>query len=192
MIAVGVASVAFMLPSAGAGEIEPEIMLIEDCRPIDPEKVEVIDYGDGWRGVVELGNGCVARLHHFGPREAEARQIVRIVQHYGMNQMCRVGLSYDTFMTYGLVNGRAPRGSMPGEHSTAFNPNNIDVKEIGGRWKIVDGSLVVWDFGSRKDDALKGHAVIKKYRFNHRCNLGGYAGRKYSYFKRQMVRMPKN
>jgi len=52
MIAMGIASVAFTVPTAGAGEIESEIMLIEDCRPIDPEGLRLTylttAVGDRW------------------------------------------------------------------------------------------------------------------------------------------------
>ena len=41
------------------------------------------------------------------------------------------------------------------EDCIPFNPATIEVKEIDGRWKIVDGSHWMFDFGSNKAEAEK-------------------------------------
>ena len=107
----------------------------------------------------------------FGSNEAEAREALRIIRYYGMNSQCFVGRPNPS-MTYWLVNGSAPVVSMPGEDSVGFNPWNIEVRWIGGRWKIVEGNHWILDFGSREDEARQALCIIQKYGFTRICFVG--------------------
>ncbi|NTV92689.1 MAG: hypothetical protein HGA72_05300 [Chlorobiaceae bacterium] len=110
-------------------------------------------------------------LFNFGPNRSEALQALRIIKYYRMNLSCFVGRPDPSFQ-YLLVNGNAPQGSMPGEDCVSFNPNSIEVKNIGGSWKIVDGSHWIFDFGSKEDEARKAFAIIKKHGFTRSCYVG--------------------
>jgi len=46
------------------------------------------------------------------------------------------------------------------------------VKKIKKRWKIVDGSHWMFDFGSKKSEAVKALAIIKHYKMNRSCFVG--------------------
>jgi len=75
-------------------------------------------------------------------------------------------------MQYLLVSGNAPVGSMRGEDCVAFNPNTTTVQSTNGRWKIVDGSHLLFDFGVRKSEAMMALEIIKRYEFTHSCFVG--------------------
>jgi hypothetical protein len=61
---------------------------------------------------------------------------------------------------------------MSGEDCVSFNPNTSEVKNIGGSWKIVDGSHWVFDFGDKENEARSVFAVIRKYGFTNSCYVG--------------------
>ncbi len=58
------------------------------------------------------------------------------------------------------------------EDCLAFNPATTQVKQINGRWKIVDGSHWMFDFAGNRAEAVKSLAVIKKYKANKSCFVG--------------------
>ncbi|MCX6226384.1 MAG: hypothetical protein NTV01_16820 [Bacteroidia bacterium] len=58
------------------------------------------------------------------------------------------------------------------EDCVPFNPNTTTVTNIQGRWKIVDGSRWLFDFGNKESDARQAFAIIKKYGYNQSCYVG--------------------
>ena len=58
------------------------------------------------------------------------------------------------------------------EDCVSFNPNNATVSNIQGRWKIVDGSHWLFDFGSNKAQADQSLQIIKHYGMNQSCFVG--------------------
>ena len=58
------------------------------------------------------------------------------------------------------------------EDCVSFNPQTTAVKQVQGNWKIVDGSHWMFDFGSKKNEADRALAIIKKYRMNQSCFVG--------------------
>lgn len=58
------------------------------------------------------------------------------------------------------------------EDCVPFNPNTTTVTNIQGRWKIVDGSHSLFDFGNKESDARQAFAIIKKYGYNQSCYVG--------------------
>jgi len=58
------------------------------------------------------------------------------------------------------------------EDCVSFNPTRAQVKKIKKRWKIVDGSHWMFDFGSKKSEAVKALAIIKYYKINRSCFVG--------------------
>jgi len=59
-----------------------------------------------------------------------------------------------------------------GEACVAFNPATVGLEEINGRWKIVDDSHWLFDFGSDRVSARKALQVIAHYRMNRSCFVG--------------------
>ena len=145
----------------------PDVPVVrEDCVGFNPNTAEVKKFGARWK-IVD-GNHA---MFDFENAENEARMALRIIKHYRMNQSCFVGRPDPSF-SYLLVGGHAPSGNFGGEDCVQFNPNTMEVKQIGGRWKIVDGSHWVFDFGNKEDEARLAFAIIKKYGFTRSCFVG--------------------
>lgn len=138
----------------------------EDCITFNPNTIEVRQIGGSWK-IVDGSHW----MFDFGANKAEADQTFNIIRHYGMNSICYVGRPDPSF-TYLLVSGSAPAGGFPGGDCIGFNPATIEVKEIGGRWKIVDGDQWMFDFASNKAEAVTAFNIIKKYGFRYSCFVG--------------------
>ena len=138
----------------------------EDCITFNPATIEVKEIGGNWK-IVDGSHW----MFDFGSNRAEAEKAFSIIRYYRMNSTCYVGRPAPSF-TYMLVSGSAPVGFFPGEDAIAFNPATIEVKEIGSRWKIVDGSHLMFDFGTNKAEADQAFAIIKKYGFRYSCFVG--------------------
>lgn len=53
-----------------------------------------------------------------------------------------------------------------------FNPATATVQEIGGRWKVVDGSHWLYDFGTSRAEAEETLRIIQLDGFTHSCFVG--------------------
>jgi hypothetical protein len=58
------------------------------------------------------------------------------------------------------------------EDCIAFSWQNAARRQIGGRWKIVDGSHWMFDFGDNGDEAEQALRIIKRYRLDSSCFVG--------------------
>ncbi|MBA7691829.1 hypothetical protein ES703_100384 [subsurface metagenome] len=142
------------------------ITVKEDCVSFNPRTAEVKQINGRWK-IVDGDHW----LFDFGKKRDEAKLALAIIKHYRMNQSCFVGRPDPSFQ-YMLVSGRAPQGSYPGEDCVSFNPRTTEVKQINGRWKIVDGSHMMFDFGNKRDEAERALRIIKKYGFTRSCFVG--------------------
>lgn len=138
----------------------------EDCIRFNPKNARVQNMSGSWK-IVDGGH----MMFDFGKEKNEADKALSIIKHYGMNQSCFVGRPDPSFI-YMLVNTGAPAGPLSGEDCISFNPSKIAVKNINGRWKIVDGNNMMFDFGDKKDEAKKAFDIIKKYGFSNSCYVG--------------------
>lgn len=138
----------------------------EDCISFNSATTTVQEVNGSWK-VVD-GNHW---MFDFGNKKDEAEKTLNIIKHYQMNQSCFVGRPNPSFQ-YMLVSGQAPSGNMQGEDCVGFNPNSIEVKQINGRWKIVDGNHWIFDFENKKDEAMHAFNIIKKYGFTQSCFVG--------------------
>ena len=138
----------------------------EDCVSFNPRTTTVRRIKGSWK-IVDGSHW----MFDFGAKRTEAEQALRIIKHYGMDQSCFVGRPGPSFQ-YMLVSGGAPKGSFRGEDCVSFNPRRTEVKYIDGRWKIVDGSHWMFDFGSNEAEARQALAIIKKYGFRYSCFVG--------------------
>jgi hypothetical protein len=149
----------------------------EDCINFNPKRITVAQIQGRWK-IVE-GNHY---LFDFGSNQSEARQTLRIIKSYKMNQSCFIGRPDPSF-EYLLNSDQAPSGNFRGEDCIGFDPSNIQVKAIGGRWKIVEGSHYLFDFGDSKKEAHQAFTVIKKYGFSQSCFVGR-PGPSFKYLKK--------
>lgn len=140
--------------------------LREDCVSFNPATAEVKNIGGRWK-IVDGAHW----LFDFGNKKDEAERSLNIIKHYRMNQSCFVGRPHPSF-SYLLVSGGAPVGAFSGEDCVSFNPETTEVKSVAGRWKIVDGSHFLFDFGAKESEARQALAIIKKYGFNKSCFVG--------------------
>jgi len=142
----------------------------EDCLPFNPRTVQAKKVGGTWK-VVD-GNHWML---DFGSNQANAKKARDIIKHYRMTEICFVGRPSPThkqLMMYFTASGAAPAGPFPGEDVIPFNPTTLQAQQVGGRWKVTDGSSWLLDFGVSQANAEKAVWVIKKYGFQWQCFVG--------------------
>ena len=157
----------------GVISVKPE----EDCISCNPNNLQVVNIGGSWK-IVEGGHW----LMDFGSKEADAHESLKIIKYYGMDSHCFVGRPNASF-EYWLVGGTAPNGGYAAEDCVSFNPDTIEVKSVGGSWKIVDGSHWMFDFGSNETEAKLAYDIIKYYGFTRSCFVGR-PGPKFMYLRK--------
>lgn len=146
--------------------VKPPQLMKEDCISFNPDTIEVMRV----RGRYKIVDGN-HWLFDFSNKKNEADQALRIIKHYQMNQSCFVGLP-DPSLGYMLISGSAPSGTVQGEDCISFKSDTIEVKQINGRWKIVDGSHWVFDFVENEAEAREAFTIIKRHGFNKSCYVG--------------------
>lgn len=149
----------------------------EDCLSFNPATTEVRNIGGRWK-IADGGH----LILDFGGNKDEADQALAIIKHYGLDSICFVGRP-DPSLTYWRVNGQSPAGPAPGEDAIGFNPDTIEVKQINGRWKIIDGSHWILDFENNEAEARTSFQIIKKYGFRYICFVGR-PGPSMTYFRK--------
>lgn len=153
----------------------------EDKIGFNRANLSVAQFGGRWK-VVE-GNHW---LIDTGGSKAEADRILAIIKHYKLGSMCFVGrptCGDVTPMMYWLTDtGAAPSGTLAGEDCIAFDPANLAVIEVGGRWKVAEGAHWLLDFGPGHGNAVAALHFIRKHRFNEMCFVGR-PGPSMTYFK---------
>jgi len=76
------------------------------------------------------------------------------------------------------------------EDCIGFNPNQVEARNIGGDWKVVQDRRWLLSFGPRAAEAQRAANIIRTYRFNQQCFVGRSNG-SMSYWKRG-DRIPSN
>jgi hypothetical protein len=103
------------------------------------------------------------RLKDLGPHEADAREVLRLIRYFHLNQWGTVGQPLP-LMEYWLCDGRAPQKMGPSFHSTPFDVNSLKIDDGQGQFWLRDGQRPLFVFGS-PEDAQQALAVIRKYGF---------------------------
>lgn len=145
-------------------ELVPQNM--QDCIPFNPSHAKLVQVRRRWK--IEVDGMW---LLDFGSLRNEAEQALKIIQHYGMSSQCFVGRPHPSMEFY-LVRGLAPEGAFPGEDAIPFNPQNLQVQRVQGRWKIVEGNHWVMDFDQQEDEARQALSYILRYGFRYICFVG--------------------
>ena len=139
----------------------------EDIVTFNWATTEVRKIGDNWK-VVDGDHWIL----DFKTNEAQARRALAAIKFYHLNAHGFVGRP-NAPMEYYLTDGKAPDGPMAGEDSIGFNPNNLSVKQVGGRWKVVEGAdHWMLDFNTNEAQARQALSLIKKYGFTYTCYVG--------------------
>lgn len=127
----------------------------------DPAKVQVEWSNRRWL-LVHEGE----MLKDFGAREQEARQALRIIQEFGLNQYVVIGTPTPV-MEYWLVDGKAPQGTVrSGMRALPLEPGTLRVEQMNGQWCVRDRSRVLFTFGAHREEAQQALAVLQHYRFD--------------------------
>lgn len=139
----------------------------EDCVSLNPENVEIEEFGDDWRLVD--GNSSIILLDEF----EEAKKAQEIIQYYEFSNICFIDRP-DAQITYWLVNG-APAEVDPNvpfsEDCLEIRPDNVEVEQSGSNWQVVDGSSLITTYENR-DDAVRAVDTIQFYGFTQNCFVG--------------------
>jgi hypothetical protein len=120
-------------------------------------------------GSLELVVAPLRSLSAFDNREDAARSL-KIVKHYGMNELC---ITANSKLSYMLVSGQAPFGKVPGERYVTFDLYQLKAARIANEWKLVSGTSALFSFGSDESAAREALQVIRYYGFNAICSTGG-------------------
>lgn len=147
-----------------------------DFVPFDPASAQVVSVRGRWKIEVDQ-----MWLLDFAEDETQARRALEIIQHYRFNLQCFVGRPHPRMQFY-LVNGRAPTGSLPGESCVGFDPDQVEVQHVAGRWTLMAGAQALLDFDQEQDDARQALSYILRYRFRSICFLGS-PDSSFMYFK---------
>jgi hypothetical protein len=135
--------------------------------PFDWRQVQVRLEKNEW--VLQAGSQVLGR---FGANERDARVAQATIQYYRLNELRQVGQPTPKF-TYFLANGQAPRGVMVGLRNEAFQPDRLEVRQVGGRWTVCAGEQPVVRLGDRPEEARQMLDVIRTNKFDHVCHVGG-------------------
>lgn len=101
----------------------------------------------------------------------KVHSLTRFTDHSGRS-------NYVTFASFKRGRTRHPGHVGPETHPliredcVSFNWRNIRVRQIDGRWKIVEGSHWIMDFGSKKSEAHQAHRILRHYRLTSMCFVG--------------------
>jgi hypothetical protein len=135
----------------------------EDCLPEPWQQLSVQFAGGAWK--IVKGSEWVL---DFRNNKAAAEQALAIIRNYRFDQICYVQRPNPS-MTYWKRGGTVPGGAMPGQDCIALNPDTAHAAQVQGRWKIVDGSQWVLDFGTNMAAAQRAEQVIKTYHLGQQC-----------------------
>lgn len=138
--------------------------LKQDCLAFDLDKLEL--KAESGRYLLTDGR---SRMKVF-PNRNEARQALRTIKHYRMNQHCFVGRPNPS-MEFWIANGQAPTGSMAGEDCIGFDPARLKLQQEGSQWLMTDGRSRMRVFPNR-NEAEQALAIIRKYGFTQTCYIG--------------------
>jgi cathepsin L len=127
------------------------------------------------------GSGVNHGVTLYGWDDSKGAWLIKNSWGTGWGSTCEYGSERGfMWMKYGTNNvgyaaawTRAETKQKPlAEDCVGFNPATAAVKKIDNRWKIVDGSHWMFDFGKNEAAAKKSLAVIKFYKMNKSCFVG--------------------
>lgn len=142
----------------------------ENCHHYNPVNGFVTPSGGGWN-FVDFGFPLVK----FGADKVAAYQSAQIISAYHFDEQC-VDNRYHPQMMYWKSGGVIPHDSLPGQDCIAVDPKAVAVASAGTGWKVVDGTTTLFDYSDDKASADLTASVIRTYRLNRECFVGGHDG----------------
>ena len=146
---------------APSGECECRSGLVETTRDIYGRRVcaEPVSYCEGPYHVPTNDGRCVwscAQGTQPGPSvECE----------------CRPGLVETGHDQFGRRVCTAPPPT-PQADCIPFDWRNVEVRNVNGRWKLVEGNMWMLDFGGNRAEAQRSRSIVRHYRLNKQCFVG--------------------
>jgi hypothetical protein len=141
--------------------------IAEQCVYFDPKSAHIGHFMD--RSTLELVVAPLRTLSRFDNRNDAVRSL-RIMQHYGINELC---VAANSKLSYMLVSGKAPIGKVAGEKYVTFDLYQLKAARVANEWKLVSGTAALFSFGSDESAARQALQVIRYYGFNAICSIGG-------------------
>lgn len=135
----------------------------ESCTAFDPALVTVSNVGGNWK----VMQGQIAMLD-FADDAAGAERAADVIRHYHFTRQCFVR-GMESAMMYWKNGVAVPPGNMPGQDCIVLNPANVTAQYSTARWKVVDGSNWLLDYGQNRAAADEAARVIRTYSLNREC-----------------------
>lgn len=157
--------------SAVTGNMLSSTTLNPDRTPFDFRQVQVLQDKGGWK---LAAGSCV--LADFGTDEHAARQGLSAMQYYRFTEQCQVGDASNRF-TYFLVGGQAPRGTIFGMDGQPFQPDRLEVRQVGAKWAVCAGDQTLVAMGDKPEGAKEVLNLIRRQRCDRLCRLGTEGGK---------------
>ncbi|MDE1938093.1 MAG: hypothetical protein KGI68_03645 [Alphaproteobacteria bacterium] len=142
----------------------------ENCHVYNPVNGFVTRKDGGWN-FVDFG----FTLAKFGGDHASAIRASQIIASYHFDEQC-VDSRYHPQMMYWKSGGVIPRDSLPGQDCIAVDPKAVLVASKGNGWRVVDGTKTLFEYADDKSSAELTASVIRTYRLNRECFVGGHDG----------------
>ena len=146
------------------GRLEGAAALSEDCVSFTPGALRVQNVSGRWK--ITEGSHWVA---DFGANRAAAEQGLAIILRYGFTSQCFVARPNPP-MTYWLDGknvANVKRGALGG--CLTMKQANVQARNVGGAWKVVQGDQWMLDFGSNREGAEQAVRVIQTHNLNRQC-----------------------
>lgn len=130
----------------------------------DPNQIEIIE-----NRYIKLKEG---ELLDFLGKEDRIEAAYKTIKYYNLNFKGHLDESTDDLHYY-LSDGKAPKGdAAPYRDELPFNRNKIEIRRMGGRWKIVGERSLMYDFDQNQDNARQALSIILRHQFNSSCYVG--------------------
>lgn len=191
-VALGFA--AFGLASCGAQQKDDEVshtksvQPYEDCIGFNYVTASLQNVGGSWK-IVDGSHW----MYDFGSNLAEAQKSLQIIKNSQARYSCYVKRPNAVF--HYLLNsaGNAISGNLvPAEDCISFNPSAVSAQLVGGRWKLVQGSMQMLDFGvgfAAQQKASLTRTIVQSKGFNRQCFVGR-PGPSFTYWKKSVLLPP--
>ena len=135
----------------------------EDCTVVDPANAKAANAGGVWK--VALGPNASL---DFAANETAAERAAEVIQHYHFTRECFVKRPNAPMMYW--KNGVAvPPGNVPDQDCIALHPETVTAVYSAARWKVMDGTLWLLDYGADRAAAEDAVRIIRIYNLNREC-----------------------
>lgn len=146
-------------------------------HPFDPNHLQVHHIDSRW--VLVADN---VFLRDFGPREADAREALRVIHALHLNQVGTVGAPVPG-LEFWLTDGHPPLPTAQGLNLQPIDLNTLHVEEmkhpklgqgqpLPGQWVVRDKKRVLGVFGDQRDQAFQALDLIRQYGFTQQGVIG--------------------